>query len=104
MNSEKMEEMHGGVVNSPAKKTKIKISGSTQTGSQFVTPFSSGSPHRSVVPPSGSPRQLSATTKERLFASQRRSPQKTTSYTKTRTSRMSRDRSTIGETMNIIGE
>ena len=87
---------------SPARKTKIKISGSTQTGGNTNQEYF-GSPHRSTSAASGSPRLLSETTKERLLASQRLSPQISTN-SKSRTKRQSRERPALPQMMSLNNE
>ena len=87
---------------SPARKTKIKISGSTQTGGISTQEYY-GSPQRAVITASGSPRQLSDTTKERLLASQRRSPQISTNN-KSRARRQSRERPALPQMLGLNTE
>ena len=95
---------------SPARRTKIKISGSTQTANQYSAGNSNqeyyGSPQRSVsaMAAASNTRQLSETTKERLLASQRRSPQTSSVYTKSRTRRLSRERPALPQMMSLNSE
>jgi hypothetical protein len=93
---------------SPARRTKIKISGSTQTANQYSTGHSNkeyySSQQRSAMAASGSPRHLSETTKERLMASQRRSPQMSTANNKSRIRRLSRERPALPQMRSLNSE
>jgi hypothetical protein len=94
---------------SPARRTKIKISGSTQTGNQYSAgnssqEYYSPSPQRSAMAAAGNTRQLSETTKERLLASHQRSPQTSTVYTKSRTRRLSRERPALPQMISLNSE
>ena len=92
---------------SPARRTKIKISGSTQTASLCHTGNIKldyyGTPQRSTMAASGSPRHLSETTKERLLASQRLSPQ-ISGASKSRTKRKSREKPALPQMMSLNNE
>ena len=93
---------------SPARRTKIKISGSTQTAHQYSAANTNqeyySSSQRAALAASGSPRQLSETMKERLLASQKRSPQISTAKTKSRTRMQSRERPALPQVMSLNSE